>query len=77
MKTVQVSIDSDLLEDVDAAVRELGASRSAFIRAALKAALRQHEIERQEARHAAGYAAHPVQPGEFDGWETEQVWGDQ
>ena len=40
-------------------------------------ALRQHEIEKQEARHAAGYAAHPVQAGEFDDWETEQVWGEQ
>jgi len=40
-------------------------------------ALRQHGIEKQEARHTAGYAAHPVQAGEFDDWETEQVWGEQ
>ena len=77
MKTVQITIDSDLLNDVDAAVEEIGSNRSAFIRAALKMALHRHETEKQEARHAAGYAAHPVQPGEFDGWESEQVWGDQ
>lgn len=77
MKTVQITIDSDLLDDVDAAVRELGASRSAFIRAALKMALRRHAVEKQEARHAAGYAVHPVLPEEFDEWETEQVWVDQ
>ena len=75
MRTVQITIDSDLLDDVDAAVQEIGSNRSAFIRAALKLALRRHDIEKQEARHAAGYAAHPVQPDEFDGWETEQVWG--
>jgi hypothetical protein len=28
-----------------------------------------------EMKHAKGYARHPVQPGEFDGWENEQVWG--
>ncbi len=77
MKTVQITIDNDLLEDVDAAVEELGASRSAFIRSALKLALQRHALAKQEARHAAGYAAHPVQPGEFDSWESEQVWGDQ
>jgi len=76
MKTVQITIDNDLLEDVDAAVEELGASRSAFIRSALKLALQRHALAKQEARHAAGYAAHPVQSGEFDGWESEQVWGD-
>ena len=75
MRTVQIRIDSDLLDDVDAAAQEIGSNRSDFIRAALKLALRRYEIEKQEARHAAGYAAHPVQPGEFDGWETEQVWG--
>jgi metal-responsive CopG/Arc/MetJ family transcriptional regulator len=77
MKTVQMTIDNDLLEDVDAAVQELGTSRSAFVRAALKLALQQHENSKREAQHAAGYAAHPVQPGEFDGWEEEQVWGGQ
>ena len=73
MKTVQMTIDVDLLEDVDTAVQELGTSRSAFVRAALKMAIQRHAIMKQEARHAAGYAAHPVQPGEFDGWEEDGV----
>jgi ABC-type polysaccharide/polyol phosphate transport system ATPase subunit len=29
-----------------------------------------------ERRHRAGYERHPVEPGEFDAWEDEQVWGD-
>jgi metal-responsive CopG/Arc/MetJ family transcriptional regulator len=68
MKTLQMTIDQDLLEDVDAAVEKLVTSRSAFMRAALKLALHRYGIELQESQHAAGYAARPVQPGEFDGY---------
>lgn len=31
-------------------------------------------FRRLEQQHAAGYAQFPIQPGEFDEWETEQVW---
>jgi len=54
----------------------LGANRSAFIRDALQLALRQYRIRQLEERQAAGYARHPVEPGEFDVWESEQVWGE-
>ena len=30
-----------------------------------------------EKKHRDGYKKHPVTEGEFDIWETEQVWGDQ
>jgi type III restriction enzyme len=30
-----------------------------------------------EARHRRGYLRVPVQPGEFDVWESEQSWGDE
>jgi len=39
-------------------------------------ALRQYRIKQLEERQAAGYARHPVEPGEFDVWESEQVWGE-
>jgi hypothetical protein len=29
-----------------------------------------------EEKHRAGYERHPVQEGEFDLWEGEQVWVD-
>lgn len=76
MKTIQMTIDDDLLSQVDAAVDELGTSRSAFIREALSAALRMVKLRQMERKHAAGYARFPVQPGEFDVWADEQVWGD-
>jgi metal-responsive CopG/Arc/MetJ family transcriptional regulator len=76
MKTIQMTIDEPLLIQVDRAVDELGTNRSAFIREALALALHQFQIRKLEEKHAAGYLAHPVQPGEFDGWESEQVWED-
>lgn len=75
MKTIQMTIDATLLDQVDDAIRELNTSRSAFIRESLQAALRQLQVHRLETRQAAGYARSPIQSDEFDGWEAEQVWG--
>jgi metal-responsive CopG/Arc/MetJ family transcriptional regulator len=76
MKTIQMTIDEKLLADVDRAVDEMGTNRSLFIRHALQSALRQHAIEKLEARHAAGYAAQPASEEEIAQWHSEQVWGD-
>jgi metal-responsive CopG/Arc/MetJ family transcriptional regulator len=75
MKTIQMTIDDALLIEVDRVTQSLQTTRSAFIRAALQLALRQHAILHNEQRHAHGYAAHPIQPAEFDVWEAEQSWG--
>lgn len=73
-RTVQITIDDELLQVVDETVSEMNTNRSAFIREALQLALKRIQILRMEKQHAAGYARYPVTPGEFDGWETEQVW---
>ncbi|MCB0149919.1 MAG: ribbon-helix-helix protein, CopG family, partial [Caldilineaceae bacterium] len=44
VKTIQMTIDEELLVSVDALVQELGTSRSALIREALEEALRRHRI---------------------------------
>ena len=75
MKTVQMTIDEPLLNEVDQLIRSLNTTRSAFIRDALQLALRRHAVAEREGRHAEGYARHPVEPGEFDVWEDEQAWG--
>ena len=75
VKTIQMTIDEQLLADVDEATQALHTTRSAFIRTALQLALRQHEIARLERQHERGYTLHPVKPGEFDVWEAEQFWG--
>ena len=77
MKTVQLSLDETLLKRIDRATRKLGIPRSDFIRQALELSLRDLAIAELEQRHRAGYQRSPVVPGEFDIWESEQVWGDR
>ncbi len=72
-RTVQITIDDDLLQVVDKTVSEMDTNRSAFIRQALQLALKRIQILRLEQQHAAGYALHPVTPDEFAGWESEQA----
>ncbi len=74
MKTVQMTLDEALVEEVDRAAAELGTTRSAFTREALRSALACRAEQELERRHRAGYAAKPVAPGELDGWEDAQVW---
>ena len=76
MKTIQMTIDENLLADVDRAVDELSTNRSLFIRNALQTALHQYAVEKLEARHAAGYAEQPSSNQEVIEWANEQVWGD-
>ena len=73
-KPIQMTIDEPLLKKVDDVVEELGTTRSSFIRDALQVALQRYRIGQLEKRQAVGYARHPVVPGEFDIWESEQVW---
>jgi metal-responsive CopG/Arc/MetJ family transcriptional regulator len=76
MKTVQMTLEETLVEQVDRAAEALGTTRSGFTRDALRSALsdlRQRELER---RHREGYERKPVRPGEFSDWEAEQVWPD-
>ena len=74
MKTVQMTLDEELIERIDRAARRLKTSRSAFTREALRKALKHLSTLEREARHRRGYAATPVRPGEFDVWTGEQVW---
>ena len=77
MRTVQMTLDEDLVTAVDRAVKRLGTTRSAFTRDALRVALHEVRARDLEQRHRDGYAKAPVRKGEFDGWEREQAWGDR
>lgn len=74
MRTVQMTLEEDLLTEVDEAVERLDTSRSAFTRQALQQSLARLKEKELEARHRAGYERHPVEPGEFSDWHDEQVW---
>lgn len=77
MRVVQMTLEDDLIRSVDAAARTLRTTRSAFTRAALRAALRRLEMTRLEQRHRDGYERHPPSSTEFAVWEKEQSWGDE
>jgi metal-responsive CopG/Arc/MetJ family transcriptional regulator len=74
MKTVQMTLDENLLASVDKVAKRLGTTRSAFTRQALKTALKEVRMNELERRHREGYKRNPVKHGEFDDWEAEQVW---
>jgi metal-responsive CopG/Arc/MetJ family transcriptional regulator len=76
MKTVQMTLDEALVDQVDRAAETLGTTRSGFTRDALRAALSDLRRKELERRHREGYLKNPVQPGEFGDWENEQVWPD-
>ena len=66
MKTIQMTIDEPLLNEVDIIIQKLNTTRSAFIREALELALKRYTIAEMERKHAEGYAQYPVNEGEFD-----------
>lgn len=76
MKTVQMTLDDELVREVDEAVGRLGSNRSSFTRRALRRELERIRIEEMERLHREGYARHPVSDAEFSVWESEQDWGD-
>jgi metal-responsive CopG/Arc/MetJ family transcriptional regulator len=76
MKTVQMTLDEQLVKAVDSAAKKLGTTRSGFAREALRSALKVVHIKELESRHRGGYKRKPVKRGEFSNWESEQVWGD-
>lgn len=77
MKTIQMTLDDDLVKAVDRVSKELQTTRSAFTRKALRDALTRYSLEKLERKHRRGYEQYPVAADEFSVWETEQAWGDE
>jgi metal-responsive CopG/Arc/MetJ family transcriptional regulator len=72
MKTIQITINPDLLQLID---KECGGRhRSAFFRHAAQAWLKHLRTLKLEKKHIHGYMRHPVKKGEFDQWLDDQVW---
>ena len=76
MRTIQITLDDELVATVDKLVKELKTTRSAFARKALRDAIRQVNVNMLEKRHKKGYERYPVVKTEFDVWESEQEWDD-
>jgi len=77
MKTIQMTLDEDLVKAVDRVSKQLNTSRSAFTRKALREALDRYSIKQLERSHRKGYEKQPVAVDEFSVWEKEQAWGDE
>jgi metal-responsive CopG/Arc/MetJ family transcriptional regulator len=77
MRTVQMTLNDDLVEKVDIAARLIKTTRSGFTRMALELALKDQFEKQLIKNYQTGYKNIPVKKGEFDNWETEQDWGDK
>ena len=76
MKVIQMTVEDDLLARVDARVKDLGLTRSAFARDAFRQALRRFDELELEQRQIAGYRKVPPKAEEFGIPETDHAWGD-
>lgn len=77
MKTVQMTLEDELVKSVDQAAKKLHTTRSAFTRLALKEALRNLKTKQLEEKHRQGYLAQPSTKSEVGVWEKEQAWGNE
>ena len=77
MKTVQMTLDEDLIREVDKLAKKLHTTRSAFTRAALRRAIQEKKTLLLEQKHRKGYELHPVTEEDLLDWESEQKWGDK
>ncbi len=77
MRTIQMTLDDNLVKAVDRVSKELHTNRSAFTRKALQDALVRYKQEQLEIKHRQGYEQTPVATDEFSVWESEQAWGDE
>ncbi len=76
MRTIQMTLDDELVDAVDKVVKKLKMTRSAFTRQALRNAITQANIKQMEDKHKKGYEKMPVSKSEFSVWESEQEWVD-
>ncbi len=73
METIQVVLDSKLLQAADRAAQNTKRNRSALIRDALREHLRRLEIRALEQRDRDGYTSAPPMD-EALVWEAEAAW---
>ena len=74
METIQVVLDSKLLRAADTAARRTKLNRSALIREALRAHLKNLDMRERELRDRKGYEAGTRDSSELSGWEGEAIW---
>jgi metal-responsive CopG/Arc/MetJ family transcriptional regulator len=66
----RITLDEDLIGEIDRAASRLKTTRAPFVRQALTNAITKHD----EAAHRRGYETTPEGQDEFSIWASEQVW---
>ena len=74
METVQIVLDQELLRAADRAARRAKVNRSAVVRDALRAYLKQLHYEEKERRDREGYEHHPDLKDDLVLWEQVAAW---
>ena len=77
METIQVVLDSKLLRATEVAARRGKLNRSALIREALRAHLKNLAIRERELRDRSGYETGTRNSGDLTGWEAEAIWPEE
>ncbi len=61
MRTVQMTLDDDLVQIVDRVAKDLNTTRSAFARDALRRAVERIRTQKLEDKHRKGYLRKPAE----------------
>jgi metal-responsive CopG/Arc/MetJ family transcriptional regulator len=69
-----MTLEPELVAEVDRVSKEHGLTRSAFTRQALREALDRLRVRDLEQRQRDGYRRKPVRRSEFTAWTREQAW---
>lgn len=74
METIQVVLDSELLQAANAAAKRVRINRSALIREALREHLKRIRARAVEDRDRRGYRRRPDRAGDAAAWERVARW---
>lgn len=74
MKTIQITIDPDLLHKIDSDEESMKKGRSAFLRQAARYYLEQKRLKSISDKYRSGYTQGLAKDDDLTIWEDEQVW---
>lgn len=74
MKTIQITIDPELLHLIDNDEESMEKGRSAFLRQAVRYYLEQKRLKSISEKYRSGYTQGLVKDDDLSIWEDEQVW---
>ena len=74
MKAIQITVDEDLLAELEAAEEVRKRGRSAVFRQAVREYLRRSRRAAIESQYRRAYGTKPGLGDEFEGWQDEGEW---